>query len=298
MKDYVKDNVPKVNRQYQDSLFRFMFSDKESAIELYNAIEGTDYGLDTEVVFTTLDDVLYVESKNDLSFEIAGKYVVLTEHQSTINYNMPIRHLEYITQTYKNTLTNEDLFRRKRIPILTPEFYVIYTGKDDWQTEELRLSESYIGKPPENSLELVVKIIDVRYNKEKAKEVLSRSNKLRGYSLLLNYVNLYKQEGCSLNQAIDSAVKRCINENILQDFLTKYGKEVRGMIYEDITLERFAEIRAEEQYEQGLSEGRQQGLSRVNQLNQLLIEAGRIDDLEKASKDPEFQEELFQEFGL
>lgn len=59
MKDYVKDNVPKVNRQYQDSLFRFMFSDKESAIELYNAIEGTDYGLDTEVVFTTLDDVLY-----------------------------------------------------------------------------------------------------------------------------------------------------------------------------------------------------------------------------------------------
>lgn len=149
-----------------------------------------------------------------------------------------------------------------------------------------------------NSLELVVKIIDVRYNKEKAKEVLSRSNKLRGYSLLLNYVNLYKQKGCSLNQAIDSAVKRCINENILQDFLTKYGKEVRGMIYEDITLERFAEIRAEEQYEQGLSEGRQQGLSRVNQLNQLLIEAGRIDDLAKASKDPEFQEELFQEFGL
>ena len=70
------------------------------------------------------------------------------------------------------------------------------------------------------------------------------------------------------------------------------------MIYEDITLERFAEIRAEEQYEQGLSEGRQQGLSRVNQLNQLLIEAGRIDDLEKSSKDPEFQEELFQEFGL
>lgn len=70
------------------------------------------------------------------------------------------------------------------------------------------------------------------------------------------------------------------------------------MIYEDITLERFAEIRAEEQYEQGLSEGRQQGLSRVNQLNQLLIEAGRIDDLAKASKDPEFQEELFQEFGL
>ena len=160
----------RVKRNYQDSLFRFMFSDKESAIELYNAIEGTNYSMDTEVVFRTLENVFYVESKNDLSFEIDGKYVVLTEHQSTVNYNMPIRHLEYIAQTYRNILKDEDLYKRKRITIPIPEFYVIYTGNENLDENELCLSESFVSQPPKNSLELVVKIIDVRYNKEKAKE--------------------------------------------------------------------------------------------------------------------------------
>lgn len=152
-----------------------MFSDKESAIELYNALEGTNYGMDTEVEFTTLEDVFYVGIQNDLSFKIGGKYVVLTEHQSTINYNMPLRHLEYISQTYKNMIKNQDMFRYKRIAIPTPEFYVIYTGQKPWNEKVLRLSDSFMGEAPENSLELVVKIIDVRYNKDKVNEVLMRS---------------------------------------------------------------------------------------------------------------------------
>ena len=293
-----KNEEHKVKRTYQDSLFRFMFSDKESAIELYNAIEGTNYGMDTEVEFTTLEDVVYVEGKNDIGFTIAGKFVVLTEHQSTINYNMPIRHLEYITQTYKNELSNEDLFKRKRIPLLTPEFYVIYTGKEDWSESELRLSDSFIGAPPENSLELVVKIIDVRYNKETAGEILSRSEKLRGYSLLLNYVKLYREQGHSLKDAIEQAVNRCIEEDVLREFLQKYAKEVKGMIYEDITIERFAEIRAEEQWEEGHQQGRQETQARMNQLIKALTKAGRYEDLVKSTEDPAFQEELFKEFNL
>ena len=292
------DGKPKVKRNYQDSLFRFMFSDKESAIELYNAIEGTDYGPDTEVVFTTLDDVFYVEGKNDLSFEIAGRYVVLTEHQSSINFNMPMRHLEYITQTYKNALSNEELFKRKRIPILTPEFYVIYTGEENWDVKELRLSDSFVATPPENSLELVVKIIDVRYNKEEAKEVLSRSAKLYGYSLLLNYVKQQRAAGRPLETAIDLAVKQCIDENILKDFLRKHAKEVKGMIYEDITIERFAEIRAQEQWEEGRQEGLEAGQARINELNIHLIKEGRLEDLQKAAKDSAFQQELLKEYGL
>lgn len=298
----IKKEEQKVKRTYQDSLFRFMFSDKESAIELYNAIEGTNYDMDTEVEFTTLEDVVYVEGKNDIGFTIAGKFVVLTEHQSTVNYNMPVRHLEYITQTYKNELSNEDLFKRKRIPLLTPEFYVIYTGKEDWSESELRLSDSFMGEAPQNSLELVVKIIDVRYNKEDAGEVLSRSEKLRGYSLLLNYVSLYREQGHNLKDAVERAVNRCIEENTLHEFLRKYAKEVKGMLYEDITIERFAEIRAEEQWEEGhragLAEGREAEQARMNMLNKLLIKAGRYDDLEKSTEDSAFQEELFKEFDL
>ena len=253
------ENDLKANRTYQDTLFRFMFSDKESAIELYNALEGTDYGMDTEVEFTTLENVLYAEKKNDLGFSIAGKFVVLTEHQSTVNQNMPARFLEYVAQTYKRQIPNDDLFKKKAIPLLTPEFFVIYTGTEDWDETEIRLSDSYIGNPPENSLELVVKIIDLRYNKKKAEEILSRSAKLRGYSLLLEYVRENRKEGYASKMAIEMAVNRCIEENILKDFLIQHGKEVRGMLYEDISIERFAEIRAKEEGEEKWKEGHAEG---------------------------------------
>ena len=296
------ENQPKANRTYQDTLFRFMFSDKESAIELYNALKGTNYDMDTEVEFTTLENVLYVEGKNDLGFSIAGKFVVLTEHQSTINHNMPVRFLEYVAQTYKRQIPNDDLFKKKAIPLLTPEFFVIYTGTEEWNETKLCLSDSFIGNPPENSLELVVKIIDLRYNKKKAESILSRSEKLRGYSLLLEYVRVNRKEGYALRTAIDLAVNRCIEENILKDFLIRYGKEVKGMIYEDISIERFAEIRAkeneEEQWKAGHAEGEASMQERINKLIALLIEQNRFDDLKKAAEDTEYQNQLFEEFNL
>ena len=50
--------------------------------------------------------------------------------------------------------------------------------------------------------------------------------------------------------------------------------------------------------ERGRKEGRVEGVERVNQLIQALIQAGRLDDLERASRDAEYQEELFEEFNL
>jgi len=298
MEKKVTDNQPKVKRTYQDSLFRFLFGNKESAIELYNALEGTDYGMDTEVEFTTLENVLYVEGKNDLGFSIAGKFVVLTEHQSTINGNMPLRFLNYVAQTYNQGIANKKLFKRKTIPILTPEFFIIYTGEEDWDKDELRLSDSFIGPEVKNSMELVVKIIDVRYNRKKAEIILERSEKLRGYSLLLNYVNLYRNEGHLLDTAIDIAVKRCIDENILRDFLIQHGKEVRGMLFDDITIEEFAEIRREESWEDGKQYGEESMQDRMNQLNRALLADKRYEDLEKSTEDKDFQQKLFEEYGI
>ncbi|MBR5516938.1 MAG: Rpn family recombination-promoting nuclease/putative transposase [Firmicutes bacterium] len=294
----IREEQIKGNRKYQDTLFRFMFSDKESVIELYNALEGTNYDMDTEVEFTTLENVFYVEGKNDLGFSIAEKFVVLTEHQSTINGNMPLRFLNYVTHTYNKMIDNEELFKRKAIPILTPEFYVIYTGNEDWDKETLSLSDSFIGEIPENSMDLVVKIIDVRYNKKKAEAILARSEKLRGYSLLLNYVNTYRQEGHMLENAIDMAVNRCIDEHVLSDFLTQYGKEVRGMLYDDISIEDFAQIRGEERWEDGRQYGCEEMQNRINQLNALLIEEERIEDLKKSTEDKNYQEDLLKEYQL
>ena len=48
------------------------------------------------VTINTLENVLFMELINDISFEIGGKLVVLIEHQSSVNQNMPLWLLMYI----------------------------------------------------------------------------------------------------------------------------------------------------------------------------------------------------------
>ena len=49
---------------------------------------------------------------------------------------------------------------------------------------------------------------------------------------------------------------------------------------------------------EGRAEGLAEGQERVNKLNQLLVEAGRTDELQKSIVDSEYQQALFEEFGL
>lgn len=56
-------NTDNANRTYQDTVFRRLFSTKEKLIELYNALENTNYGPDTPVEITTLEDVFYIDRK-------------------------------------------------------------------------------------------------------------------------------------------------------------------------------------------------------------------------------------------
>lgn len=47
-----------------------------------------------------------------------------------------------------------------------------------------------------------------------------------------------------------------------------------------------------------LDAARQNGIERVNILAQRLIEANRTEDLLRSTTDKEYQEQLFQEFGI
>ena len=137
------------------------------------------------------------------------------------------------------------LYGSKRVKIPTPEFFVVYTGSQKWKTTTLRLSDSFLHKPPENSVELVVKIIKMHYNNddEQSQKVLERSEKLRGYSLLLECIKDYRSQGKDAKEAVNMAIQRCISEGILKDFLEKNSPEVGSMLFKEITSEEFAEIR-------------------------------------------------------
>jgi hypothetical protein len=151
------------NKKYKDSVFVRLFSDETLLRELYNAVEGTGYDESTPVLVNTLSDTLFKGRKNDISFMLGDSLIVLMEHQSSINPNMPVRFLEYIARVYEKVIDKRALYSRKLARIPRPEFIVFYNGKEDYPDfVELRLSDAFkgdgVGKP---ELELVVKVYNI-----------------------------------------------------------------------------------------------------------------------------------------
>ncbi len=77
-------------------------------LELYNALNQTDYDDADELIFYTIDDVIYLGYKNDVSFIVRGT-LNLYEHQSTLNPNMPIRGLIYFGKQYESYIKQNNL---------------------------------------------------------------------------------------------------------------------------------------------------------------------------------------------
>ena len=248
----------KPQRNHKDSIFCLLFSEPQRAIELYNAVTGENLPPDTELTYTTLKNAIYIDRNNDLSFVVNDRYLVMSECQSTINRNIPMRCLGYVNRTLENLAGREVLYGRNLVKFPAPEFYVFYVGREAWSRKTLRLSESFLVEPKENSLELVVNLINLNYNKDS--EILQRSPSLLGYSKLLYHIQEeLSANGGDLKQAIDTAVKACMDEGLIADFLHKHSKEVTGMLFEEITVEEFAEIRAREAYADGEKAGYDKG---------------------------------------
>ena len=116
-----------VKRKYKDILFRFVFRDKAEILQLYNAINHTNYTNPDELTITTMEDVIYIGMKNDLSFLIAND-LNLYEHQSTLNHNMPLRGLLYLAKMYESYIETHHLnrYQNKLIKLPFPRFIVFY----------------------------------------------------------------------------------------------------------------------------------------------------------------------------
>lgn len=91
-----KNKKVTANRNYKDTVFRKLFSDRRNLLSLYNAINGTAYTDETKLEIVTLENAIYMGMKNDLAF-IIDTNLFLYEHQSTYNPNMPLRDLFYIS---------------------------------------------------------------------------------------------------------------------------------------------------------------------------------------------------------
>jgi len=279
------------NREHKDRLFISIFRNKEDLLSLYNAVNDSSYEDPEALEIRTIEDVLYMGMKNDVSFLIDG-YLNLYEAQSTWNPNMPLRGLFYFSRLYAGYVEAHDLniYSSVQLKLPTPRYVVFYNGtKKDDERMILRLSTSYEKQGEEEpSLECTATVLNI--NRGHNKELMEKCRKLYEYSYLVGKIRDYLGLGKILESAIDLAIEDCVTNGILEEYLRKHHAEVKFMILSEYDEERHMK--------QTYEEGRKEGEGRVNALNQILMDRNRLEDLKKSIADPEFQKELFKEFHL
>jgi len=237
----------KTNRNHKDSVFTLLFSEPPAALELYNAVTGQNYPPDTKIEIVTLSNALFKGQLNDVAFVVDDRLVVLIEHQSTVNNNIPLRMLMYLGREYERITKGKDLYREKLIKIPAPEFIVLYNGKDEFPDfKELRLSDSFKTKGRGN-LELVANVYNI--NKGRNAEIAGKSPVLSGYNEFIAEVNKNRQT-MELTEAVEVAIKSCVERNILVYFLKKHASEVLNMLFTEWNLDDAIEVAREEEREE------------------------------------------------
>ena len=262
-KRYKIKTAQKINRKYKDRLFRFVFRDKKDLLELYNAINGTDYHDAEELEVNTLEDVLYLGMKNDMSF-LLDTSMSLYEHQSTWNENMPLRGLLYFAELYQRYL-EENGYRLtgtgRRLPLPFPRYVVFYNGtKEEPDQTQLLLSDSFKGVEGEvPSLECRAVVLNINYGHNQA--IMERCRRLKDYSEFIEEIRRNLRAGMVLEDAVEQGINACMERGILSDILSKSKMEVRKMLLTEYDERAEREYLRKEAIEIGLEEGLEQGIS-------------------------------------
>ena len=249
-----------MGKRYKDSMFRDYFNDKVRLLSLCNALLGTNFTNPDELEINTLDGVFFSQIKNDLSCLIQNRLIIIIEHQSTVNENMPLRMLFYITELLRRRFKGKhrQLYNEQLVTLPKPEFFVIYNGKapeEDYR--ELKLSTAF--ESEDSMLELLVKVYNV--NAGRNEELMCRCKYLNNYCIFINRVRHNLGEGMSIKEAIVEAVRHCKSSEVMKEYLESKEGELIDMIDFEFDINEAKEVWKEEAEARGLARGIEQGMA-------------------------------------
>ena len=295
IKDTTRKEQP-YNRNQKDQLFRLAFSEKKYQLDLYNAINGTNYTNPEDLEMTTLEDVIFLGMKNDLSF-IIGTSMNLYEHQSSTNLNMPLRGLIYFSQLYQQYVRRYgySLYAKSQIPLPFPNYIVFYNGLEDMPDEEELLLSNAFSKEMTDQLPAVecrVRLLNI--NNGHNKELLEKCQRLKEYSEFISSIREFLNQGMSIQDASHAALKQGIEKGLLSDLLSRCETEVFAMLLEEYDAEEVLRYRERE----AAKETEQLTLARDRKLFDLLLSQERYEDAKRAAKDPAYQLQLLSQYGI
>ena len=263
-------------RIYKDRLFKAIFGrdddeSKKRLLSLYNALNNSNHTDIADLQITTIENIIYITMKNDLSFLIDSQ-LNLYEQQSSFNPNMPLRGLMYFAQLYQEFLTvnDRDLFTSSLVKIPTPKFIVFYNGSRDFADEtKLRLSDAF--EIPDTTKEFEWTATMINLNRGHSKALQKNCKPLYDYCI---YVERIKEnlKVMPRDSAIEEAVNFAVHENLLEGFFKRQRMEVMNMSLTEFDQEEYDRHRRAEGHAEGCRDARLETARNLLKMNLLSVE--------------------------
>lgn len=270
--DIPEEDNTKVQHKHKESLFSKLYSQKDALLDLYKTLhpeeENSNNVTEDAIEIVTLESFLLAKRYNDIAFKVKDRLMILVEHQSTINENMPLRMLLYVAGEYEKVLKGIEkaIYKQNLIKIPAPEFYVVYTGSRKWKAngakstdvtqhetmppQILKLSDAFKGFYETPPLELNVKVITEAEEK----------STLGGYFDFIKFIKQHAKNSRIKKEYVADYIKKYKGSKIFKVFLQNLGEEeVADMASIEYNEEEEKRVIAEEAREEGREEGERKG---------------------------------------
>ncbi len=280
------------NKQYRNSVFCSYFNEPTRLLSLCNAILQTNYKDASKLTINTLEGIFFDDQKNDISCAIDNHFLVLIEHQTSVNENMPLRCLSYAAELLNKLVEDKNkLYRKSLIKFPSPRFIVLYDGDDAEPLEKvMKLSDAFFGD--QHFLELVVKSYNI--NQGLNQKLLKKCRYLNDYSTLVGKVKEGLQTGLTRRDSISNAVKFCLANKIMEGFLENHSEEVFNMLA--LQWDKDSAIKAS--FDDGYDDGLQMGANRLAKLIDLLMKNGKTEEIQYALHNEDKRNELYKLYHI
>ena len=281
-----------INREFKNSVFMDMFAQDEYRLQLFHTLhpEMTDVTA-ADIQTITLKQVITNHQYNDLAFLVRDRLMVFVEAQSTWSVNILIRVLLYLADTIQAYIhrKEQDIHDTSRLEIPKPEFYIIYTGKQEVPSA-ISLKKDFFSEE-DSKIDLEAKVISAETD-----DIIGQ------YIIFCRVLDDQRKKYGSTLEAAREAIRICRDRGVLVAYLKEREQEVVNIMImlfdQEYAVERYALAQANKAKEEGEARGKTMGANKLGALISKLISLGRNQDIEKVASDPVYREKLYAELEI
>lgn len=240
-----------INKQYKDATIKlFLTSEKGRLIRLVNSVWGTNYPEDTDIQENTLDTPVFMAVHNDISFCCDHDlHLILIEHQSTLNENMPLRMLIYLGRLYEKILSERNVYASRRIKLPVPHLLVLYNGEASApEVQTMNLSDAFEGEDSNfpSDINVHVKMLNINYSEDQMPVILENNPELKAYASFIQTVRNYVKHDIVLDEAIQTSIRDFSHDPVMGPFLEQNASEVLNMLFTEWDTKEYGKVQKEE----------------------------------------------------